>query len=151
MKRLLYFLLALAAVLTTSCDKEVVEKIVEVEVDTSDMPEGLKTFMSDENLRALYDEQVAIFRNADDVDMVIVSYGVNVMFQNSVWMPTLAENVINLQGFQATPVNQYTLTRWHHMSSYDGRKLGDGVNEEIPILNEQFYDDNQYVYKVIHF
>ncbi len=153
MKKIVTLFLAFAALLITSCEKEVVEKIIEVpvevpvEVDTSDMPEGLKTFVANEQLMAIYNERVESFRTNPEIDMLIVSYGNSAIYSEPATLPM---DVINFQGFARIATNQYELRSWYHMQSTDGTSYYEEADGE-PAYNELFFDDTQYVYKIIQF
>lgn len=162
MKKLLIF--ALVALVFASCEKEViVEKIVEVpvEVDTSDMPEGLKDY-----IKSIEDQGGDIDDLVDymvreityyDVDFFIFSYGKNTIYTNSEQAPILPRDVINMQAYLTDGEGNYQFHSYVHFGPYlEDTNTGAEYPVETfspgvaPIFNNNFFNENQYVFKIFH-
>lgn len=162
MKKII-LMLAVAGILFTSCEPQIVEKIVEV--DTSSTPDSLKLFMA--NVPQEYTEAVNKFLEVCDV--VIVSYGKNVVATPNRWeLTSLPENYVTIVGYNVTNGNMaanfnnyrnYTLCCEHFSVSNLGLTIGDLYNKyhsgslynfaTPENFNTHLYGGDQYVYDII--
>ena len=151
MRNLLYILIPALLITFSGCKKEKIyidrEVIVEVEVevDTSPMPDSLKKFLDNELNQ--YNLNVAINSFKNRATYVIVSFGKNSNSLNSYYPNGLSESCISMQAYNGNTREYYSTLRV------------DGTNRNLEFqppgtfieFNPYFYDENQYVYKIVTF
>lgn len=159
MKKII-FILAVAGLLFTSCEPQIVEKVVEV--DTSATPDSLKLFMA--NVPQEYTQ--AMDTLLAHCDVVIVSYGKNLAFKTNSWGITqLPDNFVTLVGYtynngnlEFTQVGSFSgvfhfsvaLPGWLVDDLYaKGGYLYQTWDATPENFNTHLYGGDQYVYDII--
>ena len=145
MKKLLLPILLLSVLIFAACEDKNKDLVKIVEVDTSPYPDSLKLFLKDEAKMAIFNEK---FFLGADYHMAIASYGRNTIYTNSAESPLLPRNVVNIRFYKRTSSFSYQLESYYSIAVSDGTALNE-TTDDTPIENTQFYDSNQYVFRVI--
>jgi hypothetical protein len=154
MKKLTIIALFAAALFAVSCTKteEVqVEVIKTVEVDKHPLPDSLSLFFANTTNVNNYNELVTMFKNGyygDIPDFIIVSYGKNNNAMNLQHPTGLKRNHISFQFFKDNKRIRFVAKAVVNFNAMEDEQMMDGMTI---IYNPDFYNENQYVYKIINF
>jgi len=161
MKTKLLFAASLLAVLFAACEPTYieVEKIVEVpvEVSNSDMPDSLRAFLDNDQLNYTFNSSLSSYSGYPNT-ITIVSYGRNQPYKNAI-TEQLPQNIILSMIYDVTYDEQgkQSLTIYRVEGFYVDKNGGFSdshsmfnTTDDSRVLNDKFFDENQYVYKIIH-
>lgn len=149
MKKLVLFAVLVAGL--AACNPQIVEveKIVNVEVDKNPMPDSLRHFFTQS--QEAYERCVNYYVYDPDTkkyiigyDFLIISFGKNSNALNSNYPNGTPMYQLSFQYFEKGKAFRYTTLK----AKKSHENLETDVLDNI-IWNPNFYDKNQYVYKII--
>jgi len=157
MKKLTIITLLTAAFIAVSCTKtEEVQVIKEVQVvvDKNPLPDSLAAFFADTAKVRQYNALIADFKTGNYgtvPDFVVVSYGKNNNALNGQQNTGLKRNHISFQFFKNN-TRYFFVTKPIKDFQSQGDEYVSGVMSTGGItFNPDFYNSNQFVYKVINY
>ncbi len=178
MKKTMFYLMTLVAVLCAACESKVENEcdhpVVHDTITINGIPDSLQWFLNDPACKEHYDRMVWDFETnktyigdteSYTYDVLIVSYGRNTVFLNSCYPDGFPFSVVAFHGIKIseeyvdTTAYPYYDTKYIEKGArYLNVNTGDEVRDDVDATNSQprpinpnIYTGDQYIYDVIYF